>query len=130
MHASVHGHARTACITTSRTHACKRKHTHRDACGSDDCLSLCGSVRLSVGLSYVFASSSHVWLKAMKRGMFLRGLGGKKQRLACISDPSGSLLTGPSASHASVGGTGPLYRDPEVDVLLELWSLGHMSALK
>ena len=65
----------------------------------------------------------------MKRGMSLRGLGGKKQRLPRISDPSGSLLTGPSASHGSVGGTGPLDGDAEVDVLLELWSLGLMSAL-
>ena len=59
----------------------------------------------------------------------MRDLGGKKQRLARISDSSGSLLTGPSGSHELVGGTGPLDGDAEVDVLLELWSVGLMSAI-
>ena len=60
----------------------------------------------------------------MKRATSVRAFGGKKQRLArCGSLPE--LF----ASHGSVGGTGPLDGDAEVDVLLELWSLGLMSAL-
>jgi len=73
----------------------------------------------------------------VQRSASLRiGFGGKKQRLARIPDADlarragqGSTPRGIPSFAVGAASSGPLDGDAEVDVLLELWSLGLMSAL-
>ena len=58
----------------------------------------------------------------MKRTKSMLPRGGKHQRLARAASPGCAILS-------DAGNSMPLHGDPEVDVLLELWSLGLMSAL-